>query len=88
METKRKDLVKRAREVKRQNVLDAEQSKVFNQEEAANYLHISTPTLRKYIRLGKIAFRQENKKFFITKQSLDEFLLQKFYEVNNGKIES
>lgn len=58
----------------REPVKNQDVGRVYNQEEAANFLGVSTPTLRKYMRLGRIKFKKECNRVFFTQQHLNEFL--------------
>ena len=58
----------------REPVKNQDVGRVYNQEEAANFLGVSAPTLRKYMRLGRIKFKKECNRVFFTQQHLNEFL--------------
>ncbi|MDO5554354.1 MAG: helix-turn-helix domain-containing protein [Planctomycetia bacterium] len=48
--------------------------RVYNQTEAAEFLGVSTPTLRRWTNEGKIKARKAGRKIFYTESNLKTFL--------------
>ena len=64
----------RAQRSCKQTAKEEQPGKVYNQEEAAAYLGVSVPTLRKYRRLGMIKHKMAGNRLFFTESALKDFL--------------